>query len=81
MLRTLKVKGITWIDAVNASNKSIEEILEPFDFHELDIEAVLEPNQRARIDSYQNYVFITLHFPKYNQLKSTYELNEFHIFL
>lgn len=81
MIRKLKVKGITWIDAVNASNKSIEEILIPFDFHELDVEAVLEPNQRARIDSYDNYVFITLHFPKYNQIKKLYELNEFHIFL
>lgn len=81
MIRKLKVKGITWIDAVNASNKSIEEILVPFDFHELDVEAVLEPNQRARIDSYENYVFITLHFPKYNAVKKLYELNEFHIFL
>jgi len=81
MIRRLKVKGITWIDAVNASNKTIEEILVPFDFHELDVEAVLEPNQRARIDSYDEYVFITLHFPKYNQLKKIYELNEFHIFL
>lgn len=81
MLRKLRVKGITWIDAVNASNKSIEEILLPFEFHELDIEAVLEPNQRARIDSYKSYVFITLHFPKYNQLRRTYELNEFHIFI
>jgi magnesium transporter len=81
MIRKLKVKGITWIDAVNESNKSVEEILIPFDFHELDVEAVLEPNQRARIDSYDDYVFITLHFPKYNQLKKLYELNEFHIFL
>ncbi len=81
MIRKLKVKGITWIDAVNESNKSIEEILVPFDFHELDVEAVLEPNQRARIDSYDDYVFITLHFPKYNQIKKLYELNEFHIFL
>lgn len=81
MIRKLRVKWITWIDAVNASNKQIEEVLQPFDFHELDIEAVLEPNQRARIDSYNDYVFITLHFPKYNQLKKLYELNEFHIFL
>lgn len=81
MIRKLRVKWITWIDAVNLPNKEIEEVLEPFDFHELDIEAVLEPNQRARIDSYDNYAFITLHFPKYNQTKKLYELNEFHIFL
>ena len=81
MIRQLKVKGITWIDGVNLSQSGIQEVLEPFDFHELDIEAVLEPNQRARIDSYDDYAFITLHFPKYNTTKKLYELNEFHIFL
>ncbi len=81
MLRQLRIKGITWIDGVNLRQSEIEEILEPFDVHELDIEAVLEANQRARIDSYEKYIFLTLHFPKYNQNKKIYELNEFHIFL
>ncbi len=81
MNRQIKAKWITWIDAVNPDNTTIEKLLEPFDFHELDIEAVTEPNQRARIDSYEDYAFITLHFPKYNQVKRIYELNEFHIFL
>lgn len=41
----------------------------------------MEPNQRARIDSYDSYMFLTLHFPTYNTVKKIYELNEFHIFL
>jgi len=81
MLRQLRIKWITWIDAVNLPPSEVEEVLESFDFHELDIEACLEPNQRARIDSYDNYMFVTLHFPKYNANKKIYELNEFHIFL
>ncbi len=81
MIRHLQIKGITWIDAVNPSWEDIAKILSPYDFHELDIEAVLEPNQRARIDSYGSYMFLTLHFPKYNNYKKLYELNEFHIFL
>jgi len=66
---------------VNLKPNEIEEVLESFDFHELDIEACLEPNQRARIDSYDSYIFLTLHFPKYNTTKKIYELNELHIFL
>ncbi len=81
MLRQLRIKWITWIDAVNLPPSEIEEVLESFNFHELDVEAVMEPNQRARIDSYDNYMFLTLHFPKYNSTKKLYELNEFHIFL
>lgn len=81
MLRQLRIKWIKWIDAVNLPSEEVEEILEWFNFHELDVEAVLEPNQRARIDSYDDYMFLTLHFPKYNANKKIYELNEFHIFL
>ena len=81
MLRQLFIKGITWIDGIDLPEKKIEEILESYDFHELDIEAALEPNQRARIDSYDDYIFLTLHFPKYNQVLKLYELNEFHVFL
>ncbi len=50
-------------------------------FHELDIEACLEDNQRARIDTYNDYCFVILHFPKYNQKTKIYELNEFNIFI
>lgn len=81
MLRQLRIKWITWIDAVNLPVHEVEEILDSFDFHELDVEACVEPNQRARIDSYESYMFVTLHFPKYNANKKIYELNEFHIFL
>jgi len=81
MLRQLRIKWIKWIDAVNLPSNEVEEILEWFNFHELDVEAVLEANQRARIDSYEDYMFLTLHFPRYNANKKIYELNEFHIFL
>jgi len=81
MLRQLRIKWITWIDAVNLPQNELEEVLDAFDFHELDVEAVMEPNQRARIDSYDDYMFLTLHFPKYNTNRKIYELNEFHIFL
>lgn len=81
MLRQLKIKGTTWTDGIDLPESKIEEILEPYDFHELDVEATLEPNQRARIDTYEDYLFLTLHFPKYNQFHKLYQLNEFHVFL
>jgi magnesium transporter len=47
----------------------------------LDLEACLEENQRSRIDVYDNYLFIIMHFPKYDREKKLYEQNEFNIFL
>ena len=81
MLRKLKIKWIKWIDWVNLDKASIYEAVKKHDFHELDIEACLEENQRTRIDSYDDYIFMVLHFPKYNPRTKIYYLNEFNIFL
>ncbi len=81
MLREINIKWVKWIDAVWLKEEKIKEIAEKYDFHELDIEACLEENQRSRVDVYDNYLFILLNFPKYNQLKKLYEQNEFDIFL
>jgi len=82
MIRKLKINHIKWIDVVGASEDDKLKILKKYDFHELDIEACLEGNQRPRIDNYpeDKYSFITYHFPKYDLLKKVYQLNEFNIF-
>ena len=81
MLREINIKWVKWIDAVGLKEEKVKEIAEKYDFHELDIEACLEENQRSRVDVYDKYLFILLNFPKYNQLKKLYEQNEFDIFL
>ena len=80
-IRKLEVKWITWIDGVGLNKKKIFEIVKDYDFHELDIEACFEDNQRARVDNYDDYIFLILKFPKYNASLGVYELNEFNIFL
>jgi magnesium transporter len=81
MLRQINIKDILWVDGVNVTKAELLSVVRHYDFHELDIEACLEENQRARIDYYDDYMFITLHFPKYNTRSQIYELNEFNIFL
>lgn len=81
MIKELKIKWINWIDGIKLSDPAMEKILQNYNFHELDIEACTEENQRARIDVYDDYLFMVLHFPKYNQKTKVYNLNEFNIFL
>lgn len=81
MIRELKIGWIKWIDAVWISEKDIKEILLDYNIHELDLEACIEWNQKARIDSYEDYFFLISHFPRFNYKKKIYELNEFNIFL
>lgn len=80
MLNKQKVDGIRWIDWVSLSEKDIKKTLEKYKIHELDLEACLEWNQRARVDRYDDYNFLIYNFPKYNRKTKVYELNEFNIF-
>lgn len=81
MLRELKIGWIKRIDAVWLKLSEIDSVVEKYDFHELDVEACREWNQKARIDNYNDYSFLIFHFPKYNTVRKLYELNEFNIFL
>lgn len=81
MLRELKIGWIKWIDSVWLKPTEIEKALKKYNIHELDLEACIEWNQKARIDKYNEYSFLIFHFPKYNRHRKIYELNEFNIFL
>lgn len=70
-----------WVDRVNPSREEIEAIFEEYGFHELDREAILEEHQYARLDPYDDYLFLVLHFPKYNTKTERYIHNELNIFV
>jgi magnesium transporter len=70
-----------WQDYINPPLDIIEEMMQRYDFHELDREAILEENQYARIDTYEDYIFLVLHFPKYEASTERYIHNELNIFI
>ena len=51
MIRKIKINWVRWIDWVWLSETEKVNFLKEYNFHELDIEACLEENQTARIDS------------------------------
>lgn len=82
----MPVKNLTptaglWLDHINPTKKEIEAIVEQYGFHELDQEAILEEHQYARLDPYDDYLFLVLHFPKYNPVTERYIHNELNIFI
>jgi magnesium transporter len=70
-----------WTDRINPPLDEIDAIIEKYGFHELDREAILESNQYARIDTYDDYLFLVLHFPKYEPHTERYIQNELNIFI
>jgi magnesium transporter len=63
----LSGNGLTWIHVNEPGPLEAATLAERFGFHELDVEDILSKRQRPKIDEYENYLFVVLHFPFYDK--------------
>jgi magnesium transporter len=66
-------EGLRWINIERPGAVDRAWLEEHYEFHPLDYEDVVSRNQRPKIDEYENYLFIVLHFPVFD--KSVGRLN------
>jgi magnesium transporter len=62
----IDAEGLRWVNLENPGAPERAWLEENFDFHALDLEDVLSRNQRPKIDVYDEYLFIVLHFPVFD---------------
>ncbi|SRR5436309_3825186 len=77
----LSANGLTWIHVDEPGPLEAALLAERFGFHELDIEDVLSKRQRPKIDEYENYLFVVLHFPFYDKNVQRLNAAELDIFI
>jgi magnesium transporter len=63
----LEAEGLRWINIERPRAVDRGWLEEHFAFHPLDYEDVFSRNQRPKIDEYDDYIFIVLHFPRYDK--------------
>ena len=63
----IEAAGIRWIHIESPRAADRDWLEEHFDFHPLDYEDVFSRNQRPKLDQYDDYVFIVLHFPLFDK--------------
>jgi len=63
----IEASGIRWIHIELPRTADRDWLEEHFDFHPLDYEDVFSRNQRPKLDQYDDYVFIVLHFPLFDK--------------
>ena len=63
----IEAAGIRWIHIESPRSADRDWLEEHFDFHQLDFEDVFSRNQRPKLDQYDDYVFIVLHFPLFEK--------------
>lgn len=54
---------LRWLDIVRPSRAEIDYLRQNFSFHPLDLDDCLSRIQVPKIDEYEDYLFIVLHFP------------------
>jgi magnesium transporter len=74
--------GLTWVN-LEAPTEQVADWLERnYDFHPLDLEDVRSRRrQRAKIDTYDDYVFVVLHFPRFDKRTGRLQPAEVDIFV
>src|SRR3954454_391078 len=73
--------GLRWINIERPRPVDRAWLEERFDFHVLDYEDVFSRNQRPKLDEYEDYLFIVLHFPRYDKNVSRLNAAEVDIFV
>jgi magnesium transporter len=73
--------GLRWIDVERPRGLEQAWLEERFDFHPLDYEDVRSRNQRPKVDEYDDYLFIVLHFPRYDKTVARLNAAEVDIFV
>jgi magnesium transporter len=80
-LSELSVHGLTWVHLDGLNADSVAELALRFGWHELDFEDVLSKRQRPKIDEYAGYLFVVLHFPRYDKAIGRLNAAELDVFL
>ncbi len=69
----IEAPGLRWLHIERPRPVDRAWLEQHFDFHPLDYEDVFSRNQRPKVDEYPEYLFVVLHFPRFD--KSVGRLN------
>ncbi len=81
MKHLLKIWAINWVHFQNPTKEELIDIGEEYDLHEIIIDDIVDFTTQDKIDTYDNHIFMVLHFPKYDYANKRYKSNEFSFIL
>jgi magnesium transporter len=77
----IAAEGLRWVKIDHPGPPEQQWLQENFEFHALDLEDVLSRNQRPKIDVYDDYLFIVLHFPVFDSAAGRLGAGELDLFV
>ncbi len=80
MIETVKMGRLRWHHMQQPVEEDFDFLKDKFHFHPLDIEDCKSTNQRPKIDSYDDYYFLILHFPDFDRHNLFIKIKEVKVF-
>ena len=80
-VEVVEAPGLRWINIERPRAVDQAWLEERFEFHPLDYEDVFSRNQRPKLDEYDDYLFIVLHFPRYDKKVARLNAAELDLFV
>src|SRR4051812_23405773 len=77
----VEAPGLRWINIERPRSVDQAWLEERYDFHPLDYEDVFSRNQRPKVDEYDDYLFVVLHFPRYDKTVARLNAAEVDLFV
>ncbi len=68
-LRKVSWGDLVWLDITDPGMDAKEYLARNYNFHPLDLDDCFSGRQLSKIDEYQDYIFILLHFPIYEKAR------------
>ncbi|RME85025.1 MAG: magnesium and cobalt transport protein CorA [Caldilineae bacterium] len=72
---------LVWVNCIAPTSEDMAYLRERFGFHPLDLEDCLSTIERPKIDEYDDYMFIVMHFPRYHSARKVTRPSEVDFFI
>jgi magnesium transporter len=80
-IHSITERKLTWFYIEKPTSNEVEFLAQRFHFHPLDLDDVLSRIQRPKIDEYEDYLFMVLHFPVFDKQNRITRPSEMDIFI
>lgn len=80
-IHSITERKLTWFYIEKPTSNEVAFLAQRFHFHHLDLDDVLSRIQRPKIDEYEDYLFMVLHFPVFDKQNRITRPSEMDIFI
>lgn len=80
-IHSITERKLTWFYIEKPTSSEVDFLAQRFHFHPLDLDDVLSRIQRPKIDEYDDYLFLVLHFPVFDKQSRITRPSETDIFI